>query len=350
MLIQSLCFLYILSFISSQNLDYPAIFNIRHRRSRSRFFRNSLHTEFHGNTTLLKENVDPSSELFPSISELGYDQKFESSTEKIHWEKIIDVRNETTSDKNKIRKISLNSHPRNNSWDNVDKSMLFIGERALNHVEQKKKNKTEDEVTKGTLDVDLDVDIEDNDLIISTTDKSLENIKPGHVDIVTRFLRIVESQHLLGENCTAGTDLNLGEGVVDRYAQERFRVEADVAVNRANMLTRIWKYAGKEVLHSEYLLHASVFSMVEFDDDIFAAGNCYDQHQYKDYLLFCPYAYRLPDGTILVKDLAVEYNYMSNTSEWFYIARKNAEKVIKNFNQFSRGKLSHHRTVFCRSL
>jgi len=26
--------------------------------------------------------------------------------------------------------------------------------------------------------------------------------------------------------------------VVDRYAQDRFRVEAEVAVNRANMLTR----------------------------------------------------------------------------------------------------------------
>lgn len=77
---------------------------------------------------------------------------------------------------------------------------------------------------------------------------------------------------------------------------------------------------------------------MEFDDDIFAAGNCYDQYQYKDYWLFCPYAYRLPEGTILVKDLAVEYKYLSNTSEWFYIARKNAEKVIKNYNQFSRGE------------
>lgn len=38
-------------------------------------------------------------------------------------------------------------------------------------------------------------------------------------DVVTKFLRIVESQHELGDNCTAGTDLNLGEGVVDRYAQ-----------------------------------------------------------------------------------------------------------------------------------
>jgi hypothetical protein len=160
----------------------------------------------------------------------------------------------------------------------------------------------------------------------------------GSADVVTRFLTIVESQHLLGENCTAGTDLNLGEGVVDRYAQERFRVEADVAVNRANMLTRLWKYADPEVMLSEYLLHASVLSMVEFDEDIFAAGNCYDQFQYKDYVLFCPYAYRLPEGPILVKDLAVEYKYLSNTSEWFYIARKHAENVIRNYSQFSHGE------------
>lgn len=57
-------------------------------------------------------------------------------------------------------------------------------------------------------------------------------------DVLTRFLQIVESQHALGGNCTAGTDLSLGEGVVDRYAQDRFRIEAEVAVNRANMLTR----------------------------------------------------------------------------------------------------------------
>lgn len=57
-------------------------------------------------------------------------------------------------------------------------------------------------------------------------------------DLLTTFLRIVETQHLLGSNCTAGTALNLGEGVVDRYAHDRFRVEAEIAVNRANMLTR----------------------------------------------------------------------------------------------------------------
>ncbi|KAG7212559.1 hypothetical protein KM043_012861 [Ampulex compressa] len=161
------------------------------------------------------------------------------------------------------------------------------------------------------------------------------------VDIVTRFLRIIENQHLLGENCTAGTDLNLGEGVVDQYAQERFRLEANLAVNRANMLTRLWKYAPGIMLSSEYLLHASVLSMVEFDEDIFAAGNCYDKLQYKDRWLFCPFAHRLQDQDgILVKDLAIEYKYLSNSSEWFYIARKNAERVIANNNQFSRGECS----------
>ncbi|XP_043797146.1 probable G-protein coupled receptor 158 [Apis laboriosa] len=162
--------------------------------------------------------------------------------------------------------------------------------------------------------------------------------EPVHVDIVTRFLRIIENQHLLGENCTAGTDLNLGEGIVDRYAQERFRLEANLAVNRANMLTRLWKYAPDVMLSSEYLLHASILSMVEFDEDIFAAGNCYDKLQYKDRWLYCPFAHRLQDQDgILVKDLAIEYKYLSNSSEWFYIARKNAERVIANNDQFSRG-------------
>ncbi|MPC76707.1 hypothetical protein E2C01_071132 [Portunus trituberculatus] len=158
------------------------------------------------------------------------------------------------------------------------------------------------------------------------------------VDVVTKFLRIVESQHLLGENCTKGTDFHLGEGVVDRYAQERFRLEGEIAVNRANLYTRLWKYSPSQVLASEYLLHAEVLTMVELDEDIFAAGNCYDKFEYEDYLLYCPFAYRLPEGNILVKDLAVEYKYLSNTSEWFFIARKNAERAINNYTHITKGK------------
>ncbi|XP_044001665.1 probable G-protein coupled receptor 158, partial [Aphidius gifuensis] len=176
------------------------------------------------------------------------------------------------------------------------------------------------------------------DLNVDNNGIKIDNKSNVQVDIVTRFLRIIENQQSLGENCTAGTDLNLGEGVVDRYAQERFRLEANFAVNRANMLTRLWKYAPEVMLSSEYLLHAGVLSMVEFDEDIFAAGNCYDKMQYRDRWLYCPFAHRLQgqDG-ILIKDLAVEYKYLTNSSEWFFIARKNAERVIANNDQFSRG-------------
>uniref|UniRef100_A0A182JX74 Secreted protein n=1 Tax=Anopheles christyi TaxID=43041 RepID=A0A182JX74_9DIPT len=81
--------------------------------------------------------------------------------------------------------------------------------------------------------------MEESDLgeLDETSRNNRRNLMKGR-DVVTQFLQIVESQHLLGANCTAGTALNLGEGVVDRYAQDRFRVEAEIAVNRANMLTR----------------------------------------------------------------------------------------------------------------
>ncbi|KAF7270183.1 hypothetical protein GWI33_016798 [Rhynchophorus ferrugineus] len=280
-------------------------FEIRHRRSRLiRHRRNGNRNHKYAEkkikqfitekTTLLEDNV--------TITALG--------------EETI-VRLPTTDNEVVRSDFDINVTVNSNSYD---KTFIYLSGDAF---EVSQINQTEADANK------------------TSAESNSVRIPNGDVDIVSHFLRIVESQHLLGDNCTAGTNLTLREGVVDRYAQERFRVEADVAVNKANMLTRLWKYADSEVVDSEYLLYASVFSMVEFDDVIFAAGNCYDQYQYKDYLLFCPYAYRLPEGQILVKDLAVEYNYLSNSSEWFYKARKNAENVIKNFNQFSRGYTSY---------
>ncbi|XP_076262714.1 metabotropic glycine receptor-like isoform X2 [Rhynchophorus ferrugineus] len=280
-------------------------FEIRHRRSRlirqrrngnrnHKYAEKKIKQFITEKTTLLEDNV--------TITALG--------------EETI-VRLPTTDNEVVRSDFDINVTVNSNSYD---KTFIYLSGDAF---EVSQINQTEADANK------------------TSAESNSVRIPNGDVDIVSHFLRIVESQHLLGDNCTAGTNLTLREGVVDRYAQERFRVEADVAVNKANMLTRLWKYADSEVVDSEYLLYASVFSMVEFDDVIFAAGNCYDQYQYKDYLLFCPYAYRLPEGQILVKDLAVEYNYLSNSSEWFYKARKNAENVIKNFNQFSRGYTSY---------
>lgn len=54
----------------------------------------------------------------------------------------------------------------------------------------------------------------------------------GHDNDIVRLLQVVESQQQLGNNCTAGTHLNLGEGVVDRYAQVSRVVVVNIELNR----------------------------------------------------------------------------------------------------------------------
>lgn len=42
-------------------------------------------------------------------------------------------------------------------------------------------------------------------------------------------------------------------------------------------------------------------------------------------------------GSTISKDLATEYPYLGNTSEWFFLARRNAEKVIAKNDQYIKG-------------
>ncbi|XP_076449182.1 putative G-protein coupled receptor CG31760 [Babylonia areolata] len=154
-------------------------------------------------------------------------------------------------------------------------------------------------------------------------------------DVVQKFLEQVEKYEKNKANCTAGTHHNLGKGVIKQYGLNRFKAQALVAVNRANFLSRIWKEGNPQLLASEYFFFTQVRSMVEGDPEIFAAGNCYDQGEFKDYYLFCPYAYRTGRGDINVKDLSVEYDYLGNSSEWFYTARHRASD-LRNFS-FTEG-------------
>lgn len=150
-------------------------------------------------------------------------------------------------------------------------------------------------------------------------------------DIIADFLEKVEEYERNKDNCIPGTQFNLGKGVIQQYGINRFKRQGLVTVNRANFLSRIWKTAPQAVLDSEILLYAQVRNLAESDPDIFAAGNCYDHRAYKDRYLFCPYAYRTENGSINVKDLSIEYDYLGNTSEWFYEAKKHAAN-IDNFN------------------
>lgn len=159
-------------------------------------------------------------------------------------------------------------------------------------------------------------------------------------DIVDQFLSVVEQYERNKDNCTPGVTFSLGPGVVAQYGIQRFKAQAMVAVNRANFLTRLWKGLSGPMLQSDYFFYTAVRSMVESDPDLFAAGNCYDKNEYKNYTLFCPYALRMPDNPdhIMVKDLSVEYKYLGNDSEFFFVPRTKANKKLHGIYNFSVGK------------
>nr|XP_014098514.2 uncharacterized protein LOC106623219 [Bactrocera oleae] len=267
-----------------------------------------------------------------SVGGIGLDRQQSFEIEEINFENVVlDNTDDITMDDGHMDNRNAHGFPVSSSGDvSAD---VNGSEEDGNETD----NGEDDETNRflaGVVDAANEDEIYDWDEI---SRNNRRNLMRGR-DVVTKFLQIVETQHLLGANCEAGTSLNLGEGVVDRYAQDRFRVEAEVAVNRANMLTRIFKMTAPAAQADVNLLHASVLSMVEFDDDIFAAGNCFDWNEHPSQLgLFCPFAYRLPAphlGAILAKDLSMEYHYLGNTSEWFFQARKNAEKVIIRNEQY----------------
>jgi G protein-coupled receptor 158 len=176
------------------------------------------------------------------------------------------------------------------------------------------------------------IDVYSNINVVNITRHSITNSDNlDHSDVVSNFLELVEQYEQNKYNCTAGTDFTLGDGVIKQYGKKRFEPQALVAVNRANFLTRIWKDADRTILTSEDFFFSAVRSMLEGDQEIFAAGNCYDKKEFKNYRLFCPYSHRTEDGKINVKDLSVEYDYLGNDSEWFYSARVKANK-LENFN------------------
>ena len=161
------------------------------------------------------------------------------------------------------------------------------------------------------------------------------------LDFVDKFLRDIEIYAHNKENCTPGTQYHLGKGVINQYGVNRFKQQAEVAVNRANLLTQIWRGDSSNLLDSEYFVYSMVMNLIQGDEVIFGAGNCYDAYEFKDYSLFCAYGFRNTENTseITVKDLSIEYKYLGNDSEFFIIPRQKAELKLAEMYNSSMCKL-----------
>lgn len=197
---------------------------------------------------------------------------------------------------------------------------------------------TDEQLEEGSSisDDDDDEDSKDGD-----EDGTYSSVKNNYVrDKVDEFLSIVEEYEKNKDTCEPGVQFNLGDGVITQYGVNRFKAQALLAVNRANLLTRLWKGMSEEFLKDEYFFYTQVRSIVEGDDDIFAAGNCYDEYEFENYTLFCPYAFRMPNNSdmIMVKDLASGYPYLGNDSEFFLLPRRNAYRKLNTTFATSYGK------------
>ncbi|XP_036332440.1 uncharacterized protein LOC118743783 [Rhagoletis pomonella] len=174
-------------------------------------------------------SVEPNHLASTSVGGIGLERQQAYDIEEISFENVgLDNLDDITMDDGHMDNRHAHGFPVSNSGDvSTD----------VNGGEDGNETEGEDDTNRflaGVVDAANEDEIYDWDEI---SRNNRRNLMRGR-DVVTKFLQIVETQHLLGANCEAGTSLNLGEGVVDRYAQDRFRVEAEVAVNRANMLTR----------------------------------------------------------------------------------------------------------------
>lgn len=150
-------------------------------------------------------------------------------------------------------------------------------------------------------------------------------------DSVTEALEYVQEVAAQEGNCSFGPTLDLD------YNKERWTTEATVAVRAANLLTLLSRTGGHmygEHEGDEGLLYRIVVANVDNNPSVFGSAIAYETSLFRDYTIFCPYAFRTPAGPTDVKDLSIGYNYRTNVTDWFYIPLLNFQNgsVDSNFS------------------
>ena len=144
-------------------------------------------------------------------------------------------------------------------------------------------------------------------------------------DPVTEALEYVEAIERQRNNCSFGPTLNL------EYSKERWTYEALVTVRAANLLTFLAR-TGDHILGTHpddvNVLYSLVRSNVDNYEKVFGSAIAFDLDLYRDYEIFCPYAFISPDGVVNAKDLSIGYDYHDNGTDWFWVP-------FEEFNNFS---------------
>ena len=112
------------------------------------------------------------------------------------------------------------------------------------------------------------------------------------------------------------------------FQNARWKSEALLAVEVANLLTSLWRVKTSDrlsIVENDTLLYNIVRSNVRFSPSVFGSVICFERDQYRDYQGFCLYAFRdkAYNGIIHVKDISVGHDYLNSTETiWWREPRK----------------------------
>lgn len=129
-----------------------------------------------------------------------------------------------------------------------------------------------------------------------------------------QFVETIQRQMSNNSNCSSNQSVILDIA----FQHARWKSEALLAVEVANLLTSLWRVKtadGYSMAENDTFLYNLVRSNVLFSSSVFGSVICFEKDQYRNYERFCPYAFKdikAYHGVIHVKDISVGHDYLTS--------------------------------------
>ena len=171
--------------------------------------------------------------------------------------------------------------------------------------------------------------------------------KSESVHVLGKELQYVAEIHKKLQNSSGCNDVAVLNVTFDG---ERWRKEALMVVEVANLLTSLWPVktsAGDSIVENDTILFEIARANTGFSPSVFGSVVCFEPKLYRNYERFCPYAFRDSklNGSVHVVDLAQTEDYDYSTSPnaiwWNGIRDK-----TRNMKQAHRVKETHFYSVW----
>ena len=135
-------------------------------------------------------------------------------------------------------------------------------------------------------------------------------------DAVEKQLQYVAEIHNKLQNSSGCNDVAVLNVTFD---SERWKNEALMAVEVANLLTSLWPVktsVGDSVIENDTVLFEMARANTGFSPSVFGSVVCFEPKLYRNYERFCPYAFRDSklNGSVHVVDLAQTEDFDYSTS------------------------------------